>query len=93
MVYHTLRKVIWLSSSLGAGFMMLLNHKVEAKCKHNIPICPALHRVLTSSDRLDPSNYHDNSTFIIGAGTVIKGMEMAVTDMTLGEKSILTIPS
>jgi hypothetical protein len=93
MVYHTLGKVIWLSSSLRAGFMMLPNHKVEAKCKHSIPICPALHRVLTSPDRLDPSYYHDDFTFIIGAGMVIEGIEQAVVGMTPGEKSIFTIPS
>jgi FKBP-type peptidyl-prolyl cis-trans isomerase len=90
MVYHVLGKVIWLLSRIRSGFMMLPNQKVEAKCKHNILICPALHRVLTSPDRLDPSN---RSAFIIGARAVIKGMELAVTEMTLGEKSIFTIPS
>jgi hypothetical protein len=58
MVYHALGKVIWLSSSVRAGFVMLPNQEVEAKCKHNIPICSAFHHILTSSDRLNPSNHH-----------------------------------
>jgi FKBP-type peptidyl-prolyl cis-trans isomerase 2 len=72
---------------------MLPNQEVEVKCKHNIPIYSALHYVLTSSDRLDPSNHYGDSAFIIGAGTVIKGIDLTVMDMTLGEKSIFRIPS
>jgi hypothetical protein len=93
MVYHALGKVIWLPSRVRSGFMMLPNQKVEAKCKHNIPIYPALHHVLTRPHRLDLSNRHGDSAFVIGAGMVIEGMELAVTDMTPGEKSIFTIPS
>jgi FKBP-type peptidyl-prolyl cis-trans isomerase 2 len=55
-------------------------------------IFSASHHVLTSSDR-DPSNHHGDSAFIIGAGTVIEGIDLAVMDMTPGEKSIFTIPS
>lgn len=92
MVYHTLGMARWLSSSIQAGSMMVPNQEVEAKCKYNIPIRSALHHVLTGSDRFSSSNPHGDFAFIVGADTVIEGMEQAVKAMTLGEKSIFTIP-
>lgn len=90
MVNHTLGMARWLSSSIGAGFMMVPNRKIEAKCKYKIPIRSALHHVLIGPDRFS-SNPHGDFAFVVGAGTVIEGMEQAVMGMSLGEKSIHTI--
>jgi hypothetical protein len=75
-----------------AGITIVPNRRVNAKSK-NIPIRSALHRVLIGPDRFDLSNPHGNFAFIVGGDTGIQGMEKVVVNMTLGEKSVLTIPA